>query len=143
MNLKKIGLAVVVAFVILMATDFLVHGMWMTPTYTRMQTDLNTFRSTEQMEAKMWLMWVGRLLFSALFVWVYTRGLEAKAWLGQGIRYAILIWLFFGVPAALDQYVLYRVPYKVAACWMVASAVQLLLISLTTAAICKKAPAAA
>ena len=142
MDMKKIALAVVVAFVILVGTDFLVHGMWLSPTYEQLGREQNTWRASEQMDQKMWIMLVGRLLFSALFVWVYTRGLEAKPWMGQAVRYAILIWLFFGVPAALDQYVLYRIPYMLAVTWMAVAAVQLLLISLTTAAICKKAPAA-
>jgi len=143
MDMKKIVLAVAAVFVILLATDYLIHGMWLSSAYTQLQAEQNTFRSTAQMEQKTWIMWVGRLLFSAMFVWVYTRGLEAKPWLGQGVRYAILIWLFFGVPVALDQHVLYRVPYTLAITWMVVSAVQLVLIGLTTAAICKKAPAAA
>jgi hypothetical protein len=121
-----------------MATDFVIHGMLMAPKYEALQSAENSFRAFEQMEAKMWVMWVGRLLFSVFFVWIYTRGLEAKAWMGQAVRYAIVLWLFIGVPAALDQYVLFRIPYTMAITWMAASAGQLLIAALVTGAICKK-----
>jgi len=33
MNTKRLILAIVVAFVVLWVTDFLIHGVWMTPDY--------------------------------------------------------------------------------------------------------------
>jgi len=143
MDMKKFVLAVVVVFVIAMATNFLVHGMLLLPTYEQLQSDQNTFRASAQMDAKMWIMWVAWALVSLMFVWVYLRGMENKPWVGQAIRYAIVIWLFVVVPATLDQYVLYRIPYTLALTWMAVGGVQVLLASLATAAICKKAPAAA
>jgi hypothetical protein len=43
------------------------------------------------------------LLFSIAFVWIYSRGLEAKPWLGQGPLYGVEMWLI----ASVSRYLIY------------------------------------
>jgi hypothetical protein len=143
MDRKKYTLTILVAFVLMIVTDYLIHNVLLASTYEQLGKQYDTFRAFSDPQLKMWVLAIGTWIFCSMFVWVYTRGLEAKPWLGQAIRYGIAIWLFFMVPGVLSLYVLYGLPFTLAITWLVAGGVQLVLIALTTAAICRKAPAAA
>jgi len=84
MELKKLVPAVVVGYALLLALGYLIHGVW---------------RSETLMMHKRWVMWVGDLIFTVVFAWVYTRNIENKPWPGQGIRYGVLMTLLAVVPA--------------------------------------------
>ncbi len=137
MDLKKFLLAVIVAYVVLEGTGFLIHGVWLDPIYRSLP---DSWRPFEQMEKKMWIMWIGDLLFAMMFAYIYTRGAENKPWLGQGIRYGILIALLAVIPATLGNYVVHRVPYQLAIRWMVAGGLQMVLLGLIVAFFLKKTP---
>jgi uncharacterized membrane protein len=72
-----------------------------------------------------------------MFAYIYTRGRENKSWLEQGIRYGIVMTFMTVVPYSLSEYVVYIVPYMLAIKWMVAGGLQLILLGLIVAAICK------
>ena len=139
MDWKKFILAVVVCFVMLEGTGFLIHGVWLQPIYQQFQ---DSWREQAQMEQKMWIMWVSDLLFTIMFAYVYTRGMENKPWLGQGIRYGITIALLMTIPVTLGNYVVFRVPYTLALTWMAVGAAQLIVVGVIVAFFLKKAPSA-
>ncbi len=136
MDTKKFVLAIVVAYIVLIGTAYLIHQVLLAPTYREMMT--GPFRPEEVIRHKMWVMWVGQLLFTVLFAYIYTRGVEDKPWVGQGIRYGILIALLAAIPAVLSEYVVYPVPHTLAIKWMVAGAVQTILMGLVVAGIYQK-----
>ena len=74
-------------------------------------------------------------LYSVLFVWVYTRGVEARPWIGQGIRYGFLAALFTLIPAALNDCVVYDLPRSLVANWVVAGVITLVSTGFVTAEI--------
>lgn len=135
MDWKKFALAVVVIYLVLFGLDFVIHSMWLGPVYASLP---DSWRPMDQMEQKMWIMWVASLLFTVMFVYVYTRGMENKPWLGQGIRYGVLITLLASIPTVLSQYVVFRIPYTLAIKWMASGAVELILAGVIVAFICKK-----
>lgn len=137
--MKKLIIAAVVAYVWLMLTNFLIHGLWLMSEYAAIP---DTWRPMAQMQQKMWIMWVGQLIFAAMFAYIYKRGAEKKPWAGQGLRYGILTTFFTVIPYSLTEYVIYRVPHMLAVKWMCAGAVQLILAGLLVAAI-QKEPASA
>jgi hypothetical protein len=141
MDAKKLLAAIAVVFVILVASGYLVHQAWLGATYNQMRENDFSFRSPEAIQHRMWILLAGDLCYAAFFVWIYTRGVEAKPWIGQGIRYAVVMSLFTVVPPALSDYVAYFLPYTLAIKWMVAGFVTLLVMGLAVAAICKKPPA--
>ena len=47
---------------------------------------------------------------SGALVWIYARGVEAKAWLAQGIRFGIAVALLTIVPTYLIYYVVQPMP---------------------------------
>ena len=132
--MKKLVLAIVVAYIVLMATNYAVHSIWLMPDYNAIP---NSHRTAAGIQQRFWAMAVGQLFFAALFACLYTRGIEKKPWIGQGIRYGILITFLTVVPTSLTEYVVYIVPYMLAIKWMVAGGIQLILLGLVVGGIYK------
>jgi hypothetical protein len=132
--MKKLAMAIVATFIVLMATNYLVHSVWLMPDYDLIPL---SHRSAEGIQHRFWAMIVGQFIFSAMFAYIYTRGREHKSWIEQGIRYGILIALLTAVPTALSEYTVYIIPYRLAIKWMVAGGIQLVLAGLVVAAIFK------
>jgi hypothetical protein len=137
--MKKLLIAVIAAYVVLMGTNYLVHSVWLMPDYNAIPL---SHRDIEGIMHRFWAMAVGQFFFAALFVYIYSRGVEHKLWLAQGIRYGILMTLFTVVPMSLSEYDTYVVPYMLAIKWMIAGGVQLVLLGMIVAAIYKESPPA-
>jgi len=71
MNSKRLMLAIVVAFVVLWVTDFLIHGVWMTPDYRATQ---QLSRTDTEMQSHMVWMFGAQLLFVITFVILWAKG---------------------------------------------------------------------
>jgi hypothetical protein len=142
MGTKKLIGAIVAAFVILFMAGFLVHSVLLGTTYRHMRDAGFSFRTEDAMRHKLWGVWVSDALYSILFVWVYARGKEEKPWIGQGIRYGILMTLFTVVPSTLNDYVVYNLPHTLVLHWIIAGLTTLILMGLAAAAILKKPRAA-
>lgn len=138
MDTKKLIGAIVVAFVIVFVAGFLVHVVWLGNTYRQMRDAGFSFRPEDTMRHKLWGIWLSDALYSILFVWVYAKGREEKPWIGQGIRYGILMTLFTVVPSTINDYVVYNLPHTLALHWMIAGLITLVLMGLAAAAILKK-----
>jgi hypothetical protein len=141
MDAKRLIGAIVAAFVILFVAGFLIHDVWLGSTYGEMRASGFSFRPEGAMQQRLWLIWVSDLLYSILFAWVYAKGVEAKPWAAQGVRYGIVVTLFTIVPATLNDYVVYSLPHRLVVDWMVAGLVTLVVMGLAVAAILRK-PAA-
>jgi hypothetical protein len=141
METKKIVLAIVVTYIIMWVAGFLIHAVWLGPTYESLRSHGVSFRPQQAFAHKLWLIWAGDLLYTIMFVWIYTRGVEDKPWVGQGIRYGILMTLFTVVPSTINDYVVYPLPHTLAVKWMIGGLIALLIMGLATAGICRKSPA--
>ena len=130
--MKKLVLATVAGYVALMATNYVVHSIWLMSDYAAIPA---SHRSPEGMMHRFWAMLIGQFFFAALFAYIYQRGAESKPWPAQGIRYAILVTFLTVVPYSLSDYVVYLVPYQLVIKWMIAGAIQLGIMGLIVAAI--------
>lgn len=90
MNMKRYFLAVVSAFVSLMALGFLLHGMALKAAYSMAPAGL--LRSDPEFMARFHWLALGYLLFAAAATWIYAYGVENKPWLAQGVRYGLALW---------------------------------------------------
>ena len=133
--MKKLLLAIVAAYIVLMLTNYLVHEVWLMSDYAAIPA---SHRSNAGIMHRFWAMAVGQFFFAALFAYIYTRGAEKKPWIVQGIRYGILITFLTVVPTALSEYVVYIVPYQLAIKWMIAGGIQLIILGLIVAGICSE-----
>ena len=130
---KTIG-AIVAGFVVQLAGLFLIHSIWLKPDY------LNTayeWRTLEAQGARTWAMLLGTLIYAVAAVLIYLRGVESKPWMGQGIRFGILLWLVTVVYASLSGWVIMPIPHMLAVKWMIGEGLLCLVFSMVVAAICQ------
>jgi len=104
---KKFAIAWVAIFVAWMAGSFIVHGLLLHGDYARLS---NLFRPEADAQQYFPLMILAHVILSGAFAWVYSRGVEAKPWLAQGIRFGIAIALLTVVPHYIIYYVVQPMP---------------------------------
>ena len=136
--MKKLIIAIVAAYLVLMGTNYLIHSVWLMPDYDAIPF---SHRSIVGIMRRFWAMALGQFFFAALFSYVYTRGMQRKPWLGQGFRYGILMTLFTVIPFSLSEYDTYIVPYRLVIKWMIAGGVQMIILGIIVAVICKESSA--
>jgi hypothetical protein len=137
MNIKRLILAIGIAFVLLWGTDFLVHGIWMMPDYRATQS---LWRSDADMGSYMGWMLCAQLLFAITFVLLWTRWADT-ARLSCAFGFGLLMGLFSGVWAII-MYVVIPMPCSIACKWFFAGIVQSILIALVTFYVYKPKPSA-
>ncbi|MGO9641488.1 MAG: hypothetical protein ACLP1Y_09320 [Candidatus Acidiferrales bacterium] len=133
--MKKLILAIVVGYIVLMGTNYLIHDIWLMPDYNAIPS---SHRPAAAIMQRFWAMAIGQFLYAALFAYIYRRGAEKKPWVGQGIRYAIVMTLFTVIPYSLSEYDIYNIPHHLAMKWIAGGFVQLILLGLIVAGICKE-----
>src|SRR4030043_207584 len=105
MNTKRFIIVFVVVFVLLEITNYIVHSVILAPTYASDAISY-LFRTTEDMQSKMWIMWVTDLIWSFFFVYIFVKGYENKGIL-EGLRYGLYIGIFYFMVGAYNSYVIY------------------------------------
>ena len=133
--MKKLGTAILVVFVVFTALSFVIHGVLLQPLYR--QTPL-LLRPDQDAQQHMLFMLLGFLIFAAAFVWIYVRGLEAKPWPGQGLRYGMAMWLVASVSRYLIYFAIQPWPGTVVALQIGLELIMMLLLGLTVAAFYRK-----
>ena len=106
---KKFFIAWLVVFVAWMAGSFVVHGALLGADYAKLS---NLFRQPPEAQKYFPLMILAHVILSGAFVWIYARGVEARPWLGQGIRFGVAIALLTSVPWYLIYYVVQPMPLE-------------------------------
>ena len=104
---KKLAVAWLVMFVVWMAGSFVVHGTLLRDDYAALRL---MFRTDAESAQYFPLMLLAHVMLSGGFTWIYLRGLEAKPWLGQGLRFGLVIALFTAVPTYMIYYVVQPMP---------------------------------
>jgi hypothetical protein len=107
---KKFLIAWVVLFVAWMLGSLVVHGMLLRPDYMQLT---NLFRSEAGGQTYFPLMLLAHVILSGAFAWIYARGVEAKPWLPQGIRFGIAVALLTSVPTYIIYFVVQPMPGNV------------------------------
>ena len=104
---KRFFLAWLVVFIAWFIGSFIVHGVLLHADYAQLS---NLFRKEAEAQNFFPLMLLAHIIMSGAFVWIYARGVEARPWLGQGIRYGVAIVLLTTVPLYLIYYVVQPMP---------------------------------
>ncbi len=132
MNIKRFMLASIAVFIVIQAIDWLVHGVLLSRWYVEFQ---NVWRPG--MIDLMWVMVLGSLFFSFMFVFIFTKGYEGKGII-EGARYGLLIGLLMYVSGMLGQYVMYPIPLGMALIWVGYGIVEMVIAGIAAAAIYRK-----
>lgn len=127
---KRFFIAWVVIFVAWFLGSFVVHGLLLKEDYARIA---NLFRPEEAAHQLFAFMILAHLLLSGSFVWIYSRGVEAKPWLAQGIRFGVAVALLTIVPTYIIYYVVEPMPGAVVVKQIVFDGILLLIIASITA----------
>ena len=105
--LRQLGLSTLVVFIVWMAGSFVVHGVLLHDDYAQLP---NLFRPEADAQQYFHLMILAHVIMAGAFVWIYTRGMEARPWLAQGLRYGLAIALLTVVPIYTIYYVVQPMP---------------------------------
>ena len=104
---KRFFLAWLAVFIAWFIGSFIVHGVLLHADYAELS---NLFRKEAEAQNFLPLMLLAHVIMSGAFVWIYARGVEARPWLGQGIRYGVAIVLLTTLPLYLIYYVVQPMP---------------------------------
>lgn len=130
MNVKKLVLTIIVIFVVANLTGFFIHAILLAPDYMAVKEH---YRPEGQ--EKMFFICLAYLAFAIGSVIVYAKGLENKPWLGQGLRFGILMWLVLTVPSFFIAYAVQPVPTMLLVKQVLFEGVDKLLLGAITAAL--------
>ena len=104
---KQFFIGWIVLFVAWMAGSFVVHGTLLHDDYLKLA---NMFRPEADAQKYFPLMLLAHVILAGAFVWIYARGVEAKPWLPQGIRYGVAIALLTILPTYIIYYAVQPMP---------------------------------
>lgn len=104
---RKFFVAWLVIFVAWMVGSFVVHGTRLHADYAKLP---NLFRPEAEAQQYFPLMIAAHVIMAGAFVWIYSRGAEAKPWLSQGLRFGVVIALLTVVPTYTIYYVVQPMP---------------------------------
>ena len=105
---KRFFIAWIVLFVAWFAGSFVVHGLLLGGDYKALQGTL--FRTEADSQGYFPWMILAHVMLSGAFVWIYAKGVEARDWFPQGIRYGIAVALLTVVPTYLIYFVVQPTP---------------------------------
>jgi hypothetical protein len=107
---KKFVIAWIVLFIAWFVGSFVVHGVLLRSDYMQLT---NLFRVEGDQQKYFPLMFLAHVILSGAFVWIYARGVEAKPWLAQGVRFGVAVALLTIVPTYMIYFVVQPMPGEV------------------------------
>jgi len=137
---KRFFIAWVVVFVLWFLGSYLVHGVLLHDDYMKLASLFRTEADSQQYFV--WML-VAHVIMAGAFVWIYSRGVEATPWAGQGIRYGIAIALLAIVPTYLIYYVVQPMPANTVVKQIVFDGILVIVLGLVVAFLYKAEPAKA
>lgn len=132
--MKKTILAIVAGFVFICAGRFLLHNVLLAHEYAQSS---DVWRPPAQFIHRIWILYVANFVFALGAALIYVRGVESKPWLGQGVRFGILLALVAAVPSSLIEYAVYPVRHQLALHWIIGEGALAVLLGIVLAAICQ------
>jgi hypothetical protein len=104
---KKFLIAWIVLFIGWFIGSFVVHGVLLRSDYMQLG---NLFRAEGDQQGYFPLMVLAHVILSGAFVWIYARGVEAKPWMAQGVRFGVAVAMLTIVPTYMIYFVVQPMP---------------------------------
>jgi hypothetical protein len=100
-------IAWLVLFIAWFMGSFVVHGVLLHSDYMPLT---NLFRpESDQQQYFPWMI-LAHVILAGAFVWIYARGVEAKSWFAQGVRFGVAVALLTIVPTYMIYFVVQPMP---------------------------------
>ena len=138
MNPKSLLITILVAFVTVFATDFLIHQLWLGSTY---KATASLWRPEAEMMAKMPWMLLAQFLVAVAFTMIFAACVAEKRCMSCTIKFAACMGIFSG-GGQLMMYAVQPLPGSLVAKWVLAAIVQALVLGFVIHKIYKPAPIA-
>ena len=123
-------LTIVVIFIIANLTGFLIHAFLLAPDYMAVKEHYRPEGSE-----KMIFIFLAYLAFAIGAVFAYAKGVENKPWLGQGLRFGIVLWLILTIPSFFIAYAVQPVPTMLMVKQVLFEGIDKILLGVITAAL--------
>lgn len=134
-NWGRYVLTGLVASLVLFVGDILIHGLALEPYYMK---DYTFARSQTDSPAPMIVPILRLLIWGYFMTWIYTYGVHpARAGWLQGLRFGLLLGLFYWSTYGLLEYVILPIPFWYIPAWVVLGALQSGIAGLTIGLIYK------
>ena len=122
---KKFAIAWLALFVAWFLGSFVIHGVLLRSDYMQLT---NLFRAAGDQQKYFPLMILAHVILSGAFVWIYARGVEAKSWMAQGVRFGFAVALLTVVPTYTIYFVIQPMPGEVVIKQIVCDGVLMLIL---------------
>jgi hypothetical protein len=119
-----------------MVGSFIVHGTLLHGDYAALP---NLFRTEADAQSHFPLMILAHVILAGAFVWIYSRGVEARPWPAQGARYGLAVALLTVIPTYLIYYVVQPLPGSLVAKQIIFDTILLVLLGILLASL-RRAP---
>jgi hypothetical protein len=134
LNVTQWAIASIAVFVVLSVLEFLVGQLVLRPWAPQLYPAGP--QPEDIMMMRVWT-YLGRAIFSVIFVFVFTRGYEGKPGVGEGLRYGMWIGLLIYVPQFFMNIVMTHRPADFLAARGLASIVEVIISGVIVAMIYK------
>ena len=127
---KKFIIAWIVVFFGWFIGDFIVHGVLLSADYMQLSS---LYRPPSDAQRYFPLMLLAHVILAGAFVWIYSRGVEAKPWFAQGVRFGVAVALLTVVPTYLIYFVVQPLPAALVVKQIVFDGILLLILGVIVA----------
>ncbi|MGA2552021.1 MAG: hypothetical protein ABSF50_17890 [Burkholderiaceae bacterium] len=127
---KIFFIAWIALFIAWFIGSFVVHGVLLRSEYMQL---MSLFRQESDQQQYFPMMILAHVILSGAFVWIYSRGVEAKPWLMQGLRFGFAVALLTIVPTYLIYYAIQPLPGELVLKQILFDGVLLLLLGVIVA----------
>ncbi len=117
MNVKRFWISFVAIFIVLEIISYLVHVVLLGATY-QSEGIKEVFRTMEEADSRMWIMWVTDLIWVYFFTFFFVKGYENKG-IMEGVRYGVYMGIFVSLVFSYQNYVVLPIPYSLALQWFI------------------------
>jgi len=132
-NTKRFLISVAATYIVYNILGYLIHVVWLADTYGSLAA---VWRPEAEMMSKMWVMYVTSAFFCYFFCYIFVRGYENRG-LGEGLRFGVVITLFYTLPVVYDSYVIYPIPYSLVLQWLFSGLVVSVILGIVVAMVYK------
>lgn len=124
MNPKSLLITIVVAFVTVFGTDFLIHQLWLGSTY---KATASLWRPEAEMMAKFPVMLLCQFFAALAFTMIFAAAVAEKRCMSCTMKYSASMGIFSGT-GQMMMYCVQPLPLGLALKWVLAAFVQALLL---------------
>jgi hypothetical protein len=132
MNIPRLLLAILVGFLVVFGTDFLIHAVWLAPDYKATQS---LWRPDAEMNTHFAWMLLAQFLCAATAIIIWAMGFAGRC-LGTGVLFGLIMGMFQEVWAIIF-YVVTPIPGDLAVKWYFSGLAQVILIGMVAALLYK------